>query len=85
MYKIQIDSKVKKQLAKIDPRYQKAIKYSIDALSTNPLAGKKLDPPLGHLRSLRVGVYRILYEIFKKELLILVVTVAHRKEVYKQR
>lgn len=85
MYRIKIDSKVTKQIAKIDSRYQKAVKYTIDSLSENPLAGKKLDPPLEHLRSLRVGVYRILYEIFKAELLILIVSVGHRKEVYRRR
>lgn len=85
MYKIKIDSKAKKQLARIDPRYQKALKYSIDTLAENPLAGKKLDPPLDQLRSLRVGIYRILYEIFKEELLILIVSVAHRKEIYRRK
>ena len=85
MYKVKIDSKAEKQLARIDPRYQKAIKFSIDSLEENPLAGKKLDPPLVHLRSLRVGIYRILYEMFKKELIILVVSIAHRKEVYRRR
>ena len=85
MYKIQLDSKVRKQLLRIDFRYQKAIKFSIDSLAENPLSGKKLDPPFDHLRSLRVGIYRILYEIFKKELVVLVVSIAHRKEVYRRK
>jgi len=84
MYKIEVHSKARKQLAKIDNRYQKAIRYSIDSLARDPFAGKKLDPPLDHLHSLRVGVYRILYQIFKKKLIILVVSVAHRKEAYRR-
>ncbi len=84
MYKIEIRPKARKQLAKLDNRYKKAIKFSIDSLAKDPLAGKKLDPPLNHLYSIRVGVYRILYQLFRKALIILVISVAHRKEVSKK-
>lgn len=85
MYRIEVRPKVGKQLARLDPRYRKAIRFSIDSLTKNPYAGKKLDPPLSHLYSLRIGVYRILYRIFKRKLIILVVSVAHRKEVYRRK
>lgn len=85
MYRIEVRPKAGKQLAKLDPRYRKAVRFSIDSLTKNPYTGKKLDSPLNHLYSLRVGVYRILYQIFKKQLIILVISVAHRKEVYQRK
>jgi len=85
MYQIKIDRRARKQLARLDPRYRKVIKFAIDSLTESPFSGKKLDPPLDYLYSLRVGVYRILYQIFKKQLVVLVVSVAHRRDVYRRR
>ncbi|RCW43148.1 mRNA-degrading endonuclease RelE of RelBE toxin-antitoxin system [Halopolyspora algeriensis] len=45
--------------------------------------GKRLDPPLERLRSTRRGEYRALYEIDDKEILVSVVTVAHRRDAYR--
>lgn len=57
---------------------QKAIE---DKLLTHPLKfGKPLREPLKGLRSLRVGTYRILYQVNKDT--VYVVTIRHRKDVY---
>ena len=39
----------------------------------------------GEAWRIRIGSYRILYEIHESELLIMVVNIDHRKEVYKQK
>ena len=79
-----VPNKVKKQISKLPREYQKAVYYSLKSLETNPYSGKKLEDEVKDKYSLRVGVYRILYQIFKKELVILVVSVAHRKEAYRR-
>ncbi len=56
---------------------------SIDSLRSNPFIGKKLVGDLSGFRSLRVGEYRILYVIIEKKILIQVVKIAHRREVYR--
>lgn len=56
---------------------------SIDALKQNPHLGKKLVGELNSFRSLRVGEYRIIYIIIEKKILIQVVKIAHRREVYR--
>lgn len=83
--KVIIPSKVTKQISRLPKDYQQAVYASLKSLEENPHLGKKLEDQLQNKYSLRVGVYRIIYEIFKKELLILIVSVAHRKEVYKRR
>lgn len=45
--------------------------------------GKALTGPLGDLWRYRVGDYRIICEIRDGELVILVLSVAHRREVYR--
>ena len=52
-------------------------------LLVNPRSGKRLKGNDGVLWSHRVGDYRIIYTFGDKELVVLVVRVGHRKEVYK--
>jgi mRNA interferase RelE/StbE len=59
------------------------IARSIDSLKTAPFSGKKLSGQLDGIRSLRVGEYRILYTIIEKRILVQVLKIAHRKEVYR--
>lgn len=85
IFKVIIPNKVTKQISKLPKEYQRAVYESLKSLVENPQLGKKLEDKLQNNYSLRVGVYRIIYEIFKKELIILIVSVGHRKEVYKRR
>ena len=56
---------------------------AIDTLRDQPLAGRPLKGGLRGLRRLRVGDYRIVYELLDDELVVLVVRVAHRREAYR--
>jgi mRNA interferase RelE/StbE len=51
-------------------------------LSNNPELGKPLVGRLSGLWSLRVGNYRAIYSIKNNELLVLVLRLGHRKNVY---
>ncbi len=84
-YKIELDSRVKKDLKSIPSQDIKRIKSAISELSSNPrpsgctkLKGKNRD----YFR-IRVGNYRIIYLIEDDLLLILVVRVGHRQEIYR--
>lgn len=88
MYRVRLARQAERGLRRIrqgDPRGYQRIKAAIRALAEEPrptgalkLAG--FDPPAWRLR---VGEYRIVYEIFDDELVVLVVNVAPRGEVYK--
>jgi len=85
MYNIEISPAALKFLERIERSNKKVsqrIVRAIDNLKTNPLIGKKLLGELANFRSLRVGEYRVLYIIIEKRVLIQVVKIAHRREVY---
>ena len=65
---------------------QKRIDTRIRVLSENPRpSGIKKLAGDENLYRLRVGDYRIIYQIQDKALLVLVIKISHRREVYRKR
>ncbi len=73
-----------KELSKLPKDIQQRIAQKIEELKTNPyLPGvKALTNGDGRLR-LRVGDYRIIYRIEEDKLVIVIIKVGHRRNVYK--
>ncbi len=68
----------------LDPSLKPFVQKAIESLKTNPLRGKPLSYQLAGLRSLRTSDYRIIYRIRDRELIIIVITVGHRRDVYRK-
>jgi len=84
-YKISIDQKALAFLAKLPPKIRRQIANKIDKLASNPRpAGVKIIQQDKSLCRIRSGDYRIVYQIRQQQLLVLVVGIGHRKEVYKK-
>ena len=81
-YAIEFRSKVLKTLIKINEPFYSAIKKQIYDLADNPRPQgyKKLKGRKGY--RIRVGYYRVIYEIIDDILLIDVVDLGHRKDIY---
>jgi mRNA interferase RelE/StbE len=59
-------------------------RQKIDALMLNPFAaGTTKLHGHAHLYRLRVGDYRVVYEVHGDKLIVMIVRVAHRKEAYR--
>jgi mRNA interferase RelE/StbE len=71
-------------ITSLDGSAKKVIKKAIEEkLMVDPLKfGRPLRRSLSGLFKLRVGDYRIIYQIHKQEVLVVVVKVGHRREVY---
>lgn len=82
-YRIIIPKKVQKQLQKIPLIHRKKIRKAIAFLAFEPNLGKKLTGELKNKRSIRIWPYRIIYRIYKKEVIILILSVSHRQGAYK--
>ncbi|NPA36166.1 MAG: type II toxin-antitoxin system RelE/ParE family toxin [Chlorobi bacterium] len=82
-YKVYLTKKAQKQLDKIPDKEVASVLERIQNLSSNPRPSgvKKLKGRNGY--RIRQGNYRIIYEIFDDMLLIDVIAIGHRKEIYK--
>ncbi|CAF3647514.1 unnamed protein product [Rotaria socialis] len=81
-YTVVLSKKAQKQLDKFTDDIAKPILEAIDDLKEDPRpAGiKKLKGRDGY--RVRVGSYRIIYEIIDNELIVDVIAVGHRKDIY---
>jgi len=82
MYTIHISARARKELKTITKLYRKAIVEAIDALKEDPFVGKPLTRELTGRFSLRVGLYRIIYKVNKKDKRVDIITAGHRATVY---
>lgn len=85
-YRIDFKDSARRELAALPLATRKRIDARILSLAENPrpVGVKKLTAD-EDLYRLRVGDYRVIYQIQDEVLLILVVKVGHRREVYRKR
>jgi len=83
-YSIIIAPRAKKEIDSL-PRHIKSriADVLMNVLAENPYIGKALKAELKGLYSYRAGDYRIIYSIKNRELIIQVIKVMHRREVYR--
>ena len=84
MYELQFKKKAIKAIAKINDPYYSAIIEAIDGLAENPrpLGYKKLTGRSGY--RIRVGTYRIIYDILDNKLIVEIVNVGSRGDIYEE-
>lgn len=87
IYNLKYEAKAVRQIKKMDPASRRLIKSWIEKnlLNTdNPrLHGKGLKGNLSNYWRYRVGDYRILAEINDSEIVIIIVEIGHRRDVYR--
>ncbi|MGD9873792.1 MAG: type II toxin-antitoxin system RelE/ParE family toxin [Kiritimatiellia bacterium] len=83
-YEIILRKSVRKDLDSIPKRDVRRILADIAGLADNPRPPQSLKLSGSEKYRLRRGVYRILYEIQDEILIVCVVKVGHRREVYRQ-
>ncbi len=81
-YNIYITNTAKKQFAKIDRQITKRIDKKLREISHDPFLYVSRLASL-ELYKLRVGDYRVLMSIQRDKLIIMVVEISHRRNVYK--
>jgi len=83
-YKVEFSKPASKQFKKLPANLQGRIQIKIDELATEPRHDgvKKLKDRENAYR-IKVGDYRILYKIIDDILLITVIRIGHRRDVYR--
>jgi mRNA interferase RelE/StbE len=84
IYQIEFSRQADRQFRDLPSQIQQRLRSKIDSLATTPRphGSEKLSGD-DHLYRIRVGDYRIVYAVQDNRLLVLVVKVGHRREVYR--
>jgi len=84
-YAIQIKNSALKELRKLPKQFSTQVAKDIDALAKNPRpVGYKKLTGNEELYRIRSGNYRVVYQIQDKVLVVLVIRIGDRKEVYRE-
>ena len=82
MYKIIIEKKAAEFFKKLERINQERIGKKIEQLKNNPKLGVPYTANLAGLWKLRIGDFRLIYQIKNLELIIVILKIGHRKNVY---
>jgi mRNA interferase RelE/StbE len=84
MYQVQFTRTALKHLGRIDQKQKRRIVVLIEErLTLDPTLGMPLKGRLKGLWKLRVGRCRVIYQFSRGRLVVIVVEVQHRKDVYR--
>ena len=84
-YKVKIKNSAQKEIGKLrDKEFRNKVISIINGLYINPIPdeAKKIKGS-NNIYRIRQGTYRVVYQIYKNELLIMIIRVRHRKDAYK--
>ena len=82
-FEVRLTRQAAKQLASLEHTMQLRIAGVIELLATNPFPPKAMRLRGREAWRVRVGDYRLLYTVNQGELLVVVIRIAHRREVYR--
>lgn len=83
-FRVVFEPAARKQFLRLDRSIQRRVLTHIEALVDNPhpAGAIKMQGPEDFWR-IRVGDWRIVYAIFDRELIVLIVKLGHRREIYR--
>jgi mRNA interferase RelE/StbE len=86
MYQVLISRSAERQLKKLSPQAQRKVAAVIMSLAVDPrpYGSKKLSGTMCSYR-IRIGDYRAIYDIYEREVVVSVLKVGHRRDVYRSR
>jgi mRNA interferase RelE/StbE len=83
-YQVEFSRQADRQFRNLPPQIQQRLKSRIDSLAATPRPhGSEKLSGADQFYRIRVGDYRIVYAVEDNRLLVLVVKVGHRREVYR--
>jgi mRNA interferase RelE/StbE len=83
MYQVEFTNRAIKNLKKIDSKYQVLIIEKLELLAQEPFNTNNVKALKGsEFFRLRVADYRVIYELQNEELIVLVIDINHRKDIY---
>ena len=85
-YKLELSNRAERiltRMAQKAPALYTRLAQALDDLEGDPFQGKALKGELKGRYSYRVGDYRILYVVHRHHLLVVVIDIGHRRDIYR--
>ncbi len=83
-YRIEVSATAEKQIRKLSREDQVRVLRAIQPLATEPMPpGSRKIRGYDDVFRIRVGTYRILYRVVGRRLLIIILKIGHRRELYR--
>lgn len=83
-YRVELKRSAEKSLSKLPNSVKKSVSQLIDELAENPyMNGHKKLVGSEHTYRIRSGDYRIIYSVFDSLLIVYIIKIGHRKDIYK--
>jgi mRNA interferase RelE/StbE len=86
-FKVELSSKAKKFYEACPEDFAKRLDHCFEELEKDPYYGPNIKrlktSPKELLYRYRIGDYRVIYEVFKKKIIVLIVKIGARGDVYK--
>ncbi len=84
-YSVGLRASAEKQLAALDKPVRERVAAAIDALAETPRpSGAIAMQGAAGLLRIRVGSYRVVYAVSDRDLIVLVIDIGHRREIYRR-
>jgi len=83
-YRIEYTSSASKALSKLPTDLASRIKQAVSLLANNPRPQGSIKLTATDSYRIRVGDYRIVYTIHKQRLVVEIVRIGHRREIYER-
>ena len=84
MYSLFFKNPSKKFLKKLNKKDLKRVLDKLEQLKKNAKLGFPLVGSFTGLRKLRIGGCRVIYKVINDELVIVIIDISHRKNIYKK-
>jgi mRNA interferase RelE/StbE len=82
-YTVEFEPAAQKEILALPTSIGERIVAALERLATDPFKATNVKALKGGLYRLRVGDYRAVYSLKREVLVVLVVRIAHRREVYR--
>ncbi len=84
MWTLRLSKQASEFFENLTGKHRHQVANGLDQIALDPRQGKALRGDLKGYWSYRVGIYRILYVIRDREIIVEVLRIQHRKEVYEK-
>lgn len=82
MARVVLARRARRELLDLDGRFIDAVEDALGLLERDPGSGHELRGRLRGLRSLRVGSYRVIYQLAEADQIVRIVAIRHRSIAY---